>query len=89
MEQATIVSYAFGYLAAMFAAFLVLLPVLLPCLLLLLLGGALQLLFSGLRLIALGIYRYAVRLLHSMAGSLRSWMDRSHGSRGGRRLPMH
>jgi hypothetical protein len=89
MEQATIVSYAVGYIAALIVAFLILLPVLVPILLLLVVGGVLQLLAMGLRALALGIYRYTAALIHSLVQSARHSRDGPRGDHGGRLLHPH
>lgn len=90
MEQATIVSYAFGYVAAIIVAVLVLLPVLIPLLLLLLLTGAVLLLVLGVRAVALGLYRSITWLFAALVQVIKTLRDRAHhGGPGGRRLHPH
>lgn len=88
-DQATIVSYAAGYLAAIILAFLTLLPVLIPAALLLVVAGLVQLLLLGLRALALGLYRFTAELFHALARAIKARGDGPPGSHGARRLHIH
>lgn len=80
MEQATTVSYAFGYVAAMIGALLILLPVLIPVLLLLLVAGVVQLLVLGIRALGVAVYRYTAGLIRGLlANGQRSPTERIEG----------
>ena len=83
VDQATILSYAAGYVAALILAFLILLPVLIPALLLLLVAGSVQLLLMGVGALVLGLYRFTARLFHALARAIKARGDgprRSHGA---------
>jgi hypothetical protein len=79
MDQATIISYAVGYVAAVFFALLIYLPLLVGIGLLLLLAGTVSLLVVILRAMTVGLYRF-------LAGELRTPTHRLHGGPGGEGL---
>lgn len=89
MEQAAIVSYAIGYVAALIVVFLILLPVLIPILLLLLAAGVVQLLAMGTRAVAVGVYRYGAGLIRALVHAVRKSRDGPRTRHGGRRLHSH
>ncbi|MEO5321222.1 hypothetical protein PV761_21890 [Arthrobacter sp. CC3] len=89
VDQATIVSYAAGYLAAIILALLTLLPVLIPTALLLVVAGLVQLLLLRVRALALGLYRFTAELFHALARAIKARGDGPPGSHGARRLHIH
>lgn len=89
VDQATIVGYAFGYLATMVAVFFMFLPVLGVFGLLLLLAAATQLVLLLLKAIGLGLYRGATGLWKSLARWGRTLLDKRHGGPGGEPLMPH
>ncbi|MBT2550359.1 hypothetical protein [Arthrobacter sp. ISL-65] len=64
MDQATIVSYALGYIAVAIAVFLIFLPALAVFGLLLLGVGAVQVIVLFINVMAVGLYKAALRLFH-------------------------
>lgn len=64
MDQATIVSYALGYIAVAIAVFLMFLPALAVLGLLLLGAGAVQVIVLLLNAMAVGLYKAVLRLYH-------------------------
>jgi hypothetical protein len=79
MDQATIISYAVGYIAAVFCALLIYLPLLAGIGLLLVLVGTVSLLMLILKALTVGLYRF-------LAGELRTPTERLHGGPGGEGL---
>jgi chromate transport protein ChrA len=82
VDQATIVGYAFGYIATIIAIFLIFLPHLIILALLLLLASAVQLVVLLLKAITVGVFRILVRLFWSIA-------DRLPRGQGGDELVPH
>jgi hypothetical protein len=83
VDQATLVGYALGYVATLFAVFIVFLPALIILSLLLLLAGAVQLVLLLLNAMASGLHRAWTRLYAFL-------IDRLHVPRrrhGGRPVP--
>ena len=76
MDQATIILYAVGYIAAMFCALLLYLPLLLAMGLLLLLAGTVSLIALIVKALTVGLYRFLSR-------ELRTPTHRLHGGPGG------
>jgi hypothetical protein len=81
VDQATIIAYAAGYIAAMFGIILLYLPLLASVGLLLLLAGAVNLVAVLLKAVTLGLYRALVRLFRALTRSLH------HGADGRELLP--
>lgn len=81
VDQATIIAYAAGYIAAMFGIILLYLPLLASVGLLLLLAGAVNLVAVLLKAVTLGLYRALVRLFRALTRSLH------HGTDGRELLP--
>jgi hypothetical protein len=79
MDQATLVTYAGGYIAAVFGAFLLYLPLLIGIVLLLLLVGAATLTVLLIKALTVGLYRFLARELRTPTGRL-------HGGPGGEGL---
>ena len=65
MDQTTLVTYALAYLATMGAVLLMFLPAFVIMALLLLLGGAIQVVIFVLRLAAVGLFRSLTTLFRS------------------------
>jgi hypothetical protein len=82
VDQATIIGYALGYIAATIAVFLMFLPILISFALLLLLASSVQLVILLLKAMTVGVFRSLVRMFRSLAGRL------PHG-RGGDELVPH
>jgi hypothetical protein len=76
VDQATIINYAFGYIAVAIAVFLMLLPTLAILGLLLLVAGAVQVIVLFLHAVAVGLYRAALRTYHHL---LERWQNRTGG----------
>ncbi|MFP3460545.1 hypothetical protein R5O87_06830 [Arthrobacter globiformis] len=76
MDQATIVSFALGYIAVAIAVFIMLLPALAVLGLLLLGAGAVQVIVLLINAMAVGIYKAALRLYHHLVDR---WQHRPHG----------
>ncbi|MDQ0863437.1 hypothetical protein [Arthrobacter globiformis] len=77
MDQATIVSYAVGYIAVAIAVFLMFLPALAILGLLLLGAGAVQVIVLLINAIAVGLYKAVLRMYHYL-------LDRWQSGHGGR-----
>jgi len=82
VDQATFIAYAAGYLAAIFGAFLLYLPLLVGFGLLLLLTGTVSLAVLLVRAATVGLYRYVARLFRTPTGRL-------HRGAGGGKLVSH
>jgi hypothetical protein len=82
VDQTTLIAYAAGYLAAIFGAFLLYLPILIGFGLLLLLTGAVSLAVLLVRAVTVGLYRYVARLFRTPTGGL-------HRGAGGGELVSH
>lgn len=78
MDQATLVGYAFGYVATLVVVFILCLPFILGLVLLMLLAGAVRLILLLATAVTVGL----IRLFRSPAGSPR-------GTRHGSRLITH
>ena len=76
MDQATIIVYAVGYIAAMIGAIVLYLPLLIAMGLLLLLAGTVSLIALIVKALTVGLYRFLGR-------ELRSPTHRLHGGPGG------
>jgi hypothetical protein len=76
VDQATIVSYALGYIAVAIAVFLMFLPALAILGLLLLGVGAVQVIVLLLSALAVGLYKAVLRLYHHL-------LDRWQSGHGG------
>lgn len=76
MDQATIVNYAFGYIAVAIAVFVMFLPALASLGLLLLVAGAVQVIALLLQAMAVGLYRAVLRAYHYL---LDRWQSRPGG----------
>ncbi|MDQ0819344.1 hypothetical protein QFZ79_001639 [Arthrobacter sp. V4I6] len=70
MDHATIIAYAAGYIAVIFGAFLLYLPILIGFGLLLLLVGTVKLVILLLKVVTVGLYRSLVRLFRTSTGGL-------------------
>ncbi|WP_211881617.1 hypothetical protein [Pseudarthrobacter albicanus] len=81
MDQATIIGYAVGYVAAIVAVFLLFLPIIISFGLLMLLAGAVRFVILILKAMTVGFYRSLVRLFRAFAGRL------GHGRGGGGLVP--
>jgi len=68
MDQATVITYAGGYIAAVVGAFLLYLPLLIGIVLLLVLAGTVTLVAVLVKALALGLYRFLARELRRLAG---------------------
>ncbi|MFE5839416.1 hypothetical protein [Arthrobacter sp. NPDC056493] len=73
MDQATIVSYALGYIAVAIAVFLMFLPALAVLGLLLLGAGAVQVIVLLINAMAVGLYKTVLRMYHHL---LDRWQNR-------------
>jgi hypothetical protein len=82
VDQVTIIAYAAGYIAAVFGAFLLYLPLLIVIGLLLLLAGTVTLVVLLLKAMTVGLYRVLAR-------ELRTPTARLHGGPGGEGLAPH
>ena len=80
MDQATIITYAAGYIAAVFFALLLYLPLLIGIGLLLILAGAVSLVVLILKALTVDLYRFLAR-------QLRTPTRRLHGGPGGEGVP--
>ncbi|MFF2314657.1 hypothetical protein ACFVTE_00105 [Arthrobacter sp. NPDC058097] len=76
MDQATIVSYALGYIAVGIAVFVMFLPALAILGLLLLGAGAMQVIVLLINVTAVGLYKAVLRMYHSL---LDRWQNRPRG----------
>ncbi|APX01468.1 MULTISPECIES: hypothetical protein [unclassified Arthrobacter] len=76
MDQATLVNYAFGYIAIAIAVFLMFLPVIASLGLLLLVAGAVQVIVLLLNAVAIGLYKAVLRMYHHL---LDRWQNRPRG----------
>ena len=76
MDQATIMAYAAGYLAAAFGVFLLYLPLIVVTGLLLLVAGAVSLVVLILKALTVDLFRFLARELHTPTRRL-------HGGPGG------
>ena len=76
MDQATIVSYALGYIAVAIAVFVMFLPALAVLGLLLLGAGALQVIVLLINATAVGLYKAVLGLYHHL---LDRWHNRQRG----------
>ncbi|MFE4543365.1 hypothetical protein [Arthrobacter sp. NPDC056727] len=76
MDQATIISYALGYIAVAMAVFLMFLPALAIVGLLLLVAGAVQVIVLLLNAMAVGLYKAVLRMYHHL---LDRWHSRPRG----------
>jgi hypothetical protein len=76
VDQATIVSYALGYIAVAIAVFVMFLPALAIFGLLLLGAGAVQVIVLLINATAVGLYKAALRLYHHL---LDRWQNRPRG----------
>lgn len=79
MDQATILMYATGYVAAVVAAFLIYLPLLIGVVLMLAITGAMSLVVLLIKAVTVGLYRVLARGLRRVAARL-------HGVPGGHGL---
>jgi hypothetical protein len=79
MDQATIMTYAAGYLAAVFGAFLIYLPLLIGIGLLLTITGAVGLVVFLVKSVAIGLKTVTVGLFRFLARELRTPTQRLHG----------
>ncbi|MET4097244.1 hypothetical protein [Arthrobacter sp. UYCu712] len=70
MDQATIIAYAVGYIATIVAVLLLFLPTLVSLGLLLLLAGAVRLVFLLLTAMTVGVYRALATLFRTLSGWL-------------------
>jgi hypothetical protein len=70
VDQTTIAGYALGYIATITAVFILFLPTLIGLALLLLLGGAIQLVILLLKAMTAGIFTSLGRQFRSLAGRL-------------------
>ena len=77
MDQATIVSYALGYIAVAIAVFLMFLPAIAILGLLLLVAGAAQVIVLLINAMAVGLYRAVLKMYHHL-------LDRWQSGHGGR-----
>ncbi|WP_395401595.1 hypothetical protein ACHMXB_20990 [Arthrobacter sp. UC242_113] len=77
MDQATIVSYALGYIAVAIAVFIMFLPALAVVGLLLMGVGAVQVLLLLIHAMAVGLYKAVLRMYHHL-------LDRWQSGHGGR-----
>jgi hypothetical protein len=84
MDQATIMTYAAGYLAAIFGVFLIYLPLLIGIGLLLALTGVASLVVVLVKLMTVGLYRFLVRELRTPTARLHGG-----GGPGGQQLAPH
>lgn len=82
MDQATILAYAAGYLAAVFGAVLVYLPLLVVIGLLLAITGAVGLAVLLIKSLAIGLKTVTVGLFRFLARELRTPTQRLHGGPG-------
>lgn len=82
MDQATILAYAAGYLAAVFGAVLIYLPLLIGIGLLLAITGAVGLAVLLIKSLALGLKTVTVGLFRFLARELRTPTQRLHGGPG-------
>ena len=82
MDQATLITYAGGYIAAVIGAFLLYLPLLIGIGLLLVLAGTVTLMVFLVKVLTVGLYRFLAR-------ELRTPTARLHGGPGGERLVSH
>jgi hypothetical protein len=80
VDQATIVSYALGYIGVAIAVFLMFLPALAVFGLLLLGVGAVQVLLLLINAMAVGLYKAVLRMYHYL-------LDRWQSGHGGRLAP--
>jgi hypothetical protein len=76
VDQATIVSYALGYIAVAIAVFVMFLPALAILGLLLLGAGAIQVIVLLINVTAVGLYKAVVRMYHYL---LDRWQNRPRG----------
>jgi hypothetical protein len=74
MDQATLISYAFGYVATLVAVFILCLPLIVGLVLLMLLAGAVRLILLLATALTVGL----IRLFRSPAGSPRRPRHGSH-----------
>jgi hypothetical protein len=82
MDQATLITYAGGYIAAVIGAFLLYLPLLVGIGLLLVLAGTVTLVVLVVKVLTLGLYQF-------LAHELRTPTARLHGGPGGEGLVSH
>jgi hypothetical protein len=74
MDQATLISYTFGYVATLAAVFILCLPLIVGFVLLMLLAGAVRLVLLLATALTVGL----IRLFRSLAGSPRRTRPGSH-----------
>ena len=82
VDQATIIAYATGYVAAVFGVLLLYLPILICIGLLLLVAGTVTLVVFLIKALTVGLYRFLARELRTPTGRL-------HGGPGGGGLVPH
>jgi hypothetical protein len=75
VDQATIIAYAAGYVAAVFGAFLLYLPILICIGLLLLVAGTVTLVVFLIKALTVGLYRFLARELRTPTGRLHGGPD--------------